>query len=298
MKHFTAKLSVSSVFTLFVIYVFFAGKYSLPLFSFISPCVNPAAYQVSMLILTIPVLLCAGELLIDGIVSSFKFNFDYNFLTVMSLVVTLLYDAHIVYHISSGNHEYLFSYYFVLPAVILLLRIINEEIRLSGQYKINDILKKVRVYRRPNESQSAAFVQYVIENYASVILTVGVIALLGWLLNLETIDVAFETFVAVLLIFSSTQLDYLNIILKTDADDVHITKAVNDLANGSILFNALGIVTAAGAFHIFGGAVLNPIVCVALTTLNSAGSYLYLQKLEKDVDISYGIKPQNENETN
>lgn len=134
---------LSAVFTVPLLYISMGHMIGLPLFDLINPNINPTAYAVSQLMLTIPVIATGSKFYINGFKALFKRNPNMDSLIAIGTSAAFFYGIFAVIKVLSGYHEYAHDLYFESAAVIITLITLGKYLESVSKGKTSEAIKKL-----------------------------------------------------------------------------------------------------------------------------------------------------------
>lgn len=137
------KFILSAIFTVPLLYISMGHMLGLPLPDFISLDINPAAFAISQLLLTIPVIAAGNRFYTIGFKTLFKRNPNMDSLIAIGTSAAFLYGVFAVMKILGGNHEYAHNLYFESAAVIITLITLGKYLESVSKGKTSEAIKKL-----------------------------------------------------------------------------------------------------------------------------------------------------------
>ncbi|MDD4504544.1 MAG: heavy metal translocating P-type ATPase [Clostridiaceae bacterium] len=137
------KFILSAIFTIPLLYISMGHMLGLPLPNFISPKINPIAYALSQLFLTIPVIAAGNRFYTIGFKVLFKRNPNMDSLIAIGTSAAFLYGVFATVKIFGGHHEYAHDLYFESAAVIITLITLGKYLESVSKGKTSEAIKKL-----------------------------------------------------------------------------------------------------------------------------------------------------------
>ena len=137
------KFIVSAIFTVPLLYISMGYMLGLPLPDFISPKVNPAAFALVQLFLTIPVIIAGNRYYTIGFKVLLKRNPNMDSLIAIGTSAAVLYGVFATVMILGGNHMYAHDLYFESAAVIITLITLGKYLESVSKGKTSEAIKKL-----------------------------------------------------------------------------------------------------------------------------------------------------------
>ncbi|MBU5485209.1 heavy metal translocating P-type ATPase [Clostridium sp. MSJ-11] len=137
------KFIISAIFTVPLLYVSMGHMVGLPLPDFINPTINPMAFAVTQLLLTIPVIICGSRFYTVGFKALFKRNPNMDSLIAIGTSAAFLYGIFATVKIFGGHHEYTHDLYFESAAVIIALITLGKYLEAVSRGKTSEAIKKL-----------------------------------------------------------------------------------------------------------------------------------------------------------
>jgi Cu+-exporting ATPase len=137
------KFIVSAIFTVPLLYISMGYMLGLPLPDFISPKINPAAFALIQLFLTIPVIIAGNRYYTIGFKVLLKRNPNMDSLIAIGTSAAVLYGVFATVMILGGNHMYAHDLYFESAAVIITLITLGKYLESVSKGKTSEAIKKL-----------------------------------------------------------------------------------------------------------------------------------------------------------
>ncbi|MCR6544818.1 heavy metal translocating P-type ATPase [Dehalobacterium formicoaceticum] len=143
MKLLWRRFLISAIFTIPLLYISMGHMIGLPLPDFLSPMMNPLAYALSQLFLTIPVVLAGKHFYIVGFKSLFRRSPNMDSLIAIGTSAAVLYGIFATVQIFLGNASYAHDLYFESAGVILTLITLGKYLESVSKGKTSEAIKKL-----------------------------------------------------------------------------------------------------------------------------------------------------------
>ncbi len=141
MKLLWRRFLISAIFTIPLLYISMGHMIGLPLPDFLSPMMNPLAYALSQLFLTIPVVLAGKHFYIVGFKSLFRRSPNMDSLIAIGTSAAVLYGIFATVQIFLGNASYAHDLYFESAGVILTLITLGKYLESVSKGKTSEAIK-------------------------------------------------------------------------------------------------------------------------------------------------------------
>lgn len=143
MKLLWKKFIISAIFTVPLLYISMGHMLGFPLPDFISPKINPTAFALTQLLLTIPVVISGNRFYTVGFKSLFRRSPNMDSLIAMGTSAALLYGIFATVKIIVGDTSYAMDLYFESAAVIITLITIGKYLESVSKGKTSEAIKKL-----------------------------------------------------------------------------------------------------------------------------------------------------------
>lgn len=137
------KFIISAIFTVPLLYISMGHMVGLPLPDFINPMINPMAFALTQLVLTIPVVIAGSKFYTVGFKALFRKNPNMDSLIAIGTAAAFLYGIFATVKISAGYHEYAHDLYFESAAVIITLITLGKYLESVSRGKTSEAIKKL-----------------------------------------------------------------------------------------------------------------------------------------------------------
>ena len=137
------KFLVSAIFAVPLLYVSMGHMVGLPLPSFIDPGINPLAFALTQLILTLPVVIVGYRYYTIGFKTLFKGSPNMDSLIAIGTSAAVIYGIFATVKIAGGDHGYAHELYFESAAVILTLITLGKYLETVSKGKTSEAIKKL-----------------------------------------------------------------------------------------------------------------------------------------------------------
>jgi Cu+-exporting ATPase len=134
---------ISLIATIPLLYISMGHMVGLPLPEFIDPMMNPAAFAIAQLILTIPVVAVGYRYYIVGFRTLIKGSPNMDSLIAIGTSAAVLYGIFALIQILQGKTEYAMELYFESAAVILTLITLGKYFETVSKGKTSEAIKKL-----------------------------------------------------------------------------------------------------------------------------------------------------------
>ncbi|NLO08357.1 MAG: copper-translocating P-type ATPase [Clostridiales bacterium] len=142
-KSLWIRFIISLVATVPLLYISMGHMVGLPLPEFIDPMMNPAAFAIAQLILTIPVVAVGYRYYLVGFKTLFKGSPNMDSLIAIGTSAAVLYGIFALVQILQGKTEYAMELYFESAAVILTLITLGKYFETVSKGKTSEAIKKL-----------------------------------------------------------------------------------------------------------------------------------------------------------
>ena len=143
MKLLWKKFIISAIFTVPLLYISMGHMLGFPLPDFISPKLNPTAFALTQLLLTIPVVISGNRFYTVGFKSLFRRSPNMDSLIAMGTSAALLYGIFATVKIIVGDTSYAMDLYFESAAVIITLITLGKYLESVSKGKTSEAIKKL-----------------------------------------------------------------------------------------------------------------------------------------------------------
>ncbi len=137
------KFIISAIFTVPLLYISMGHMLGLPLPHFIKPMMNPVAFALSQLLLTIPVVISGNRFYTVGFKALFRRSPNMDSLIAIGTSAALLYGIFATIKIIGGDADYAMDLYFESAAVILTLITLGKYLESVSKGKTSEAIKKL-----------------------------------------------------------------------------------------------------------------------------------------------------------
>lgn len=137
------KFIISAIFTVPLLYISMGHMIGFPLPAFIDPMMNPEAFALSQLILTIPVVIAGNRYYTVGFRTLFKGSPNMDSLIAVGTSAAVLYGLFATFQILSGDASYAMDLYFESAAVIITLITLGKYLESVSKGKTSEAIKKL-----------------------------------------------------------------------------------------------------------------------------------------------------------
>ena len=134
---------LSAIFTLPLFYISMGHMVGLPIPEFIDPNLNPKAFALTQLLLTIPVMIIGYRYYTVGFKSLFRGNPNMDSLIAVSTSAAFIYGVYAVIQIFQGDGSYAMDLYFESAAVILTLITLGKYLESVTKGRTSESIKKL-----------------------------------------------------------------------------------------------------------------------------------------------------------
>ena len=134
---------ISLIFTIPLLYVSMGHMVGFPLPNFIDPSINPLAYVITQIVLTIPVMIIGYRFYTVGFKTLWKRSPNMDSLIAIGTTSAFLYGIFALIKIINGHHHYVHNLYFESAAVILTLITLGKYFESVSKGKTSDAIKKL-----------------------------------------------------------------------------------------------------------------------------------------------------------
>jgi Cu+-exporting ATPase len=137
------KFIISTIFAVPLLYVSMGHMVGLPLPDFINPNINPIAFALTQLLLTLPVIIAGNRFYTVGFKALFKRSPNMDSLIAIGTSAAVLYGVFATVKIFGGHHEYAHDLYFESAAVIITLITLGKYLEAVSKGKTSEAIKKL-----------------------------------------------------------------------------------------------------------------------------------------------------------
>ncbi len=134
---------ISVIVTMPLLYISMGHMAGLPLPGFIDPMMNPRAYAITQLILTLPVVAAGYRYYIVGFKTLLKRSPNMDSLVAIGTGAAVVYGIYAIGRIFMGDTDYAMNLYFESAAVILTLITLGKYFETVSKGKTSDAIKKL-----------------------------------------------------------------------------------------------------------------------------------------------------------
>lgn len=134
---------ISVIVTVPLLYISMGHMAGLPLPGFIDPMMNPRAYAITQLILTLPVVAAGYRYYIVGFKTMLKRSPNMDSLVAIGTGAAMVYGIYAIGRIFMGDTDYAMNLYFESAAVILTLITLGKYFETVSKGKTSDAIKKL-----------------------------------------------------------------------------------------------------------------------------------------------------------
>lgn len=142
-RSFRLRFIISLIATVPLLYISMGHMIGLPLPEFIDPTINPLAFAITQLILTIPVVAVGYRYYIVGFKTLFKGSPNMDSLIAIGTGAAVLYGIFALIQILRGDASYAMDLYFESAAVILTLITLGKYFETVSKGKTSEAIKKL-----------------------------------------------------------------------------------------------------------------------------------------------------------
>lgn len=143
MKLLWKKFIISAIFTVPLLYVSMGSMIGMPIPDFISPKINPIAFALVQLLLTLPVIVAGNKFYTVGFKALFRKSPNMDSLIAIGTSAAVLYGMFATVKIAGGHHEYAHDLYFESAAVIITLIMLGKYLESVSKGKTSEAIKKL-----------------------------------------------------------------------------------------------------------------------------------------------------------
>ncbi len=143
MKLLWKKFIISAIFTVPLLYISMGHMLGAPLPAFIDPMMNPEAFALSQLLLTIPVVIAGNRYYTVGFKTLFKRSPNMDSLIAIGTAAAVLYGIFATVKIFGGDTSYAMDLYFESAAVIITLITLGKYLESVSKGKTSEAIKKL-----------------------------------------------------------------------------------------------------------------------------------------------------------
>lgn len=137
------KFIISTIFSLPLLYISMGHMIGLPLPDIINPKINPIAFALMQLILTIPVLISGNRFYTIGFKALFRRSPNMDSLIAIGTSAAVIYGIFATVKILGGNHDYAHDLYYESAAVIITLITLGKYLEAVSKGKTSEAIKKL-----------------------------------------------------------------------------------------------------------------------------------------------------------
>lgn len=134
---------LSAIFTVPLLYISMGHMIGLPLPSVINPMMQPTAFAVTQLILTLPVMFLGRSFFTVGFKALVKRHPNMDSLVAMGTSAAFLYSLYGTFQVFSGDVDYAMALYYESAAVILTLITLGKYFEAVSKGKTSEAIKKL-----------------------------------------------------------------------------------------------------------------------------------------------------------
>lgn len=145
------KLIIMFVLTLLIVTISMIHMTNLPLIPYINPVDYPDGYAVTLLILTIPLLILGGDLIVSGIRRLIKLRPNMDSLVTIGVLSAFIYSLYSTIMVLLTYYDYVYNIYFESAAVVIFFIKLGKYIDNKNKGKTLDSIKKL-IELTPNEA--------------------------------------------------------------------------------------------------------------------------------------------------
>ncbi|MEG6616974.1 heavy metal translocating P-type ATPase [Peptococcaceae bacterium 1198_IL3148] len=143
MKLLWKKFIIAAIFTIPLLYISMGHMLGLPLPMFIDPMMNPKAFALSQLLLTVPVVMAGNRYYTVGFKTLFKGSPNMDSLIAIGTSAAVLYGLFGTVKIIGGDASYAEDLYFESAAVIITLITLGKYFESVSKGKTSEAIKKL-----------------------------------------------------------------------------------------------------------------------------------------------------------
>lgn len=137
------KFIISAIFTIPLLYISMGHMIGLPLPEFIDPMMNPEAFALSQLFLTIPVIAAGNKYYTIGFKALVRRSPNMDSLIAIGTSAAVLYGIFATVKIIGGDTSYAMDLYFESAAVIITLITLGKYLESLSKGKTSEAIKKL-----------------------------------------------------------------------------------------------------------------------------------------------------------
>ena len=137
------KFIISAIFTVPLLYISMGHMIGLPLPGIINPMMHHAAFALSQLLLTLPVIISGNRFYTIGFKSLIRRSPNMDSLVAMGTSAAFLYGIYATAKIITGSFEYTHDLYFESAAVIITLITLGKYLESVSKGKTSEAIKKL-----------------------------------------------------------------------------------------------------------------------------------------------------------
>ncbi|WP_192987270.1 heavy metal translocating P-type ATPase [Carnobacterium mobile] len=134
---------ISALFTVPLLYISMGHMLGAPIPEFLNPAVNPGAFAIAQLILTIPVIFLGKKFFTVGFKALFKGHPNMDSLVALGTSAAFIYSAGATVGVFMGHPDYAMELYYESAAVILTLITLGKYIEALSMGKTSEAIKKL-----------------------------------------------------------------------------------------------------------------------------------------------------------
>ncbi|WP_414839549.1 heavy metal translocating P-type ATPase [Carnobacterium sp. TMP28] len=154
---------ISALFTVPLLYISMGHMLGAPLPEILNPAINPVAFVITQLVLTIPVVFLGRQFFIIGFKALFKGHPNMDSLVALGTSAAFIFSLGATIAVFLGNTTYAMELYYESAAVILTLITLGKYVEALSMGKTSEAIKKLmglapktaRVMRDGKESEIA-----------------------------------------------------------------------------------------------------------------------------------------------
>jgi len=137
------KFIISAIFTVPLLYISMGHMIGFSLPNFINPMMNPVAFALTQLILTIPVIIAGNRYYTVGFKALIRRSPNMDSLIAMGTSAAVLYGIFATFKIIGGDTSYAMDLYFESAAVIITLITLGKYLESVSKGKTSEAIKKL-----------------------------------------------------------------------------------------------------------------------------------------------------------
>ena len=142
-KSLWLRFVISLIATVPLLYISMGHMIGLPLPEFVNPMINPAAFAIAQLILTMPVVIAGYRYYIVGFRTLFKGSPNMDSLIAIGTSAAVVYSIYATIMILQGDKDYAMELYYESAAVILTLITLGKYFETVSKGKTSEAIKKL-----------------------------------------------------------------------------------------------------------------------------------------------------------